>query len=137
MSTSAQRAHGTLLKRGAVTIAEVLGFSGPNMSAQREVATDLSEDWESAIITLLRGGEMTLDINYLNNEATHKFVGAGGLGVDFINRTLQTFSITWTNSGGALWTFTAHVTGYNTNVPNAGKIDAQVTLAISGQPVFC
>ena len=137
MSSSAQRAHGTLLARNGTTIAEVLGFSGPNLTGQREVTTDLSETWESAIITILRGGDVTLDISYLNNEATHKFVGAGGLGVDFIERTLQTFTITWTNSGGASWTFTAHVSAYNVNVPNAGTVGAQVTLSISGQPVLC
>ena len=72
-------AFGTLFKRGATTIAAVSNISGPGLSLDTEDVTthDSASGWEEVVGTILRSGEVSLDLVYDPNAATHKYASGG------------------------------------------------------------
>lgn len=130
-------AFGTLLKRGAVTIAQVTNISGPGLTVDTVDVTsmDSTGGWEEVIAGIIRSGEVTLDIAYDPNAATHKNA-AGGLLADLIGRASTTYSIVFPSSPTVTWTFTAFVTGFEPASPHDGALTASVKLKITGQPTL-
>jgi|APHig6443718053_1056840.scaffolds.fasta_scaffold106160_2 predicted secreted protein len=133
-------AFGTTLKRGGTggtAIAQIQSISGPGLAADTEDVTthDSTGGWEEAVVTILRSGEVTIDILYDPNAATHKNA-AGGLLADLISRASQTYAITFPSSAAVSWTFTAFVTGFEPGAPFDGALTAAVTLKLTGQPTL-
>lgn len=128
--------YGTLLKRSGTTIAEVRNISGPNLALGTVETTHHTSTggWREHIGTLLDAGEVTAELNFLPGHATQSF--AAGLVKDLKDKTLQTFSITFTDAVPTVWTFTAFVTQFAITAPVDGKLTANVTLKISGQPTL-
>jgi len=129
--------YGTLFKRGATTVAAVSSVSGPGLSLDTEDVTshDSTAGWEEVVGTILRSGEVTLDLVWDPNAATHKYA-SGGLLYDMVQRTSTTFSIVYPSSPTVTWTFTAFVTGFEPSAPVDGALTASVTLKITGQPTL-
>lgn len=130
-------AFGTQLKRGAVVIGQVLSISGPGLSLDTEDVTshDSTGAWEEVVATILRSGEITAEIVYDPNLATHKNA-SGGLLYDLAQRASTTYSIVFPSNPAVTWTFTAFVTGFEPDAPVDGKLGASVTLKITGQPTL-
>ncbi len=130
-------AFGTLFKRGAVTIAQVKSISGPGLSLDTEDVTshDSTAGWEEVVGTILRSGEVTLDLIYDPAAATHKYA-SGGLLYDLVSRTAQAFSLVFPDVAVTTWTFNAFVTGFEPSAPVDGALSASVTLKITGQPTL-
>lgn len=128
-------AYGTLLKRGATTIAAVTNISGPGLSLDTEDVTshDSTGAWEEVVATILRSGDISVDIVYDPAAATHKNA-AGGLLADLVSRTAQTYSITFT--GPVVWEFSAFVTGFEPSAPVDGALTASVSMKPTGQPTI-
>jgi predicted secreted protein len=130
-------AFGTLFKRGAVTIAQVSNISGPGLSLDTQDVTshDSTGGWEEVVGTILRSGEISLDLVYDPNAATHKNA-SGGLLYDLAQRASTTCSIVFPSSATVTWSFTAYVTGFETSAPVDGALTATVKLKITGQPTL-
>lgn len=130
-------AFGTLFKRGSTTIAAVSNISGPGLALDTEDVTthDSSSGWEEVVGTILRSGEVSLDLVYDPNAATHKNA-SGGLLYDLIQRTSTTFSIVFPSSATVTWTFTAFVTGFEPSMPHDGALTATVKLKLTGAPTL-
>lgn len=130
-------AFGTLFKRSSTTIAQVKNISGPGLSLDTVDVTshDSTAGWEEVVATILRSGEITLEIEYDPNAATHKNA-SGGLLYDLVQRASQTYSIVFPSSPTVTWTFTAFVTGFEPAAPVDGSITATITLKITGQPTL-
>ena len=130
-------AYGTLLKRGATTIAQVTNLSGPGISLDTEDVTSMDSTgaWEEVVGTILRSGEVTADIVYDPAAATHKNA-SGGLLYDLISRTAQTYSITFSDTAASVWSFSALVTGFEPSAPVDGALTASVTLKLTGAPTL-
>ena len=130
-------AFGTLLKRGATTIAQVSSISGPGLGLDMEDVTshDSTGGWEEVVGTILRSGEISLDIVYDPNHATHKNA-AGGLVADLVSRASTTYSIVFPSSGTVTWSFTAFVTGFEPSAAVDGALTATVKLKLTGQPTL-
>lgn len=130
-------AFGTLLKRAGTTIAQVQNISGPGLSLDTEDVTthDQATAWEEVVGTILRSGEVTLDIVYDPNHATHKNA-AGGLLADLAARTSVSYTLIFPSSGTVTWTFTALVTGFEPSAPYDGALTASVTLKLTGAPTL-
>jgi predicted secreted protein len=128
-------AYGTLFKRGATTIAAVKKIGGPKLSLDTEDVTthDSTGAWEEVVATILRSGEVTLDLVYDPNAATHKNA-AGGIIGDLIGRASTTYSIVF--PGAVTWSFTAFCTGFETDAPVDGALTAKATYKITGQPTL-
>lgn len=128
--------YGTLLKRNGTTIANCQNITGPGMTLGTTESTHQTSTagWREYIATLLSGGEVTFDANFLPADATQSH--AAGLLYDMVNRVLQTFSIVLTDSGTTTWSFSAHVTRFQPAAPIDGKLTVSVTLQLSGQPTL-
>lgn len=130
-------AFGTLFKRGAVTIAQVSNISGPGLSLDTTDVTthDSSSGWEEVVGTILRSGEVTLELVWDPNAATHKYA-SGGLLYDLVQKTAVTYSIVFPSSGTVTWSFSALVTGFTPSAPVDGSLTASVKLKLTGAPTL-
>ena len=126
-------AFGTQFKKGAVAFANVTNISGPGLSLDTEDVTahDSTGAWEEVVATIVRSGEITLDINYDPSNATHKYI-ADGLLYDLVNKTdVTTFTLVF--PGPVTWSFAhAFVTGFEPGAPHEGKLTASVKIKPSG-----
>src|SRR5574343_1494898 len=120
-------AYGTLLKRGATTVVAVTSISGPGLSLDTEDVTshDSTGAWEEVVGTILRSGEVTLDLVYDPAAATHKNA-AGGILADLVGRASTTYSIKFTDAAVTTWTFTALCVGFEPAAPVDGALSASV-----------
>lgn len=140
MVTSATSSFGILLKIGDgggtevfTAIAELKDTDGPDITVDtEEVTTHASPGgWDEHIATIIRGGDVTFDLNWLPQNATHSFTS--GLLKDLNDRTLRNFQLVWTDVGTTTWPFSALIVGFKPGGPVAGVLGAGVVLKISGQ----
>ena len=119
----------------AVEIAAVTNISGPGLSADTEDVTshDSTAAFEEHVVTILRSGEVTLDIVYDPAAATHSAT-EGGLIYKLENRQFTWFDLTFLTTYN--WTFSGYVTGFEPGMPVDGALTASVTIKITGQPVL-
>jgi len=127
-------AFGIQLKRGAVVVAQVKSLGGPGISVDTvDVTThDSTNAWEEVVASIIRSGEVKVDIEYDPNDATHKYA-SGGLLYDLVSRTPQTYSVVFPSSPTVTWSFSALVTGFEPTGPVDGDLTASVTLKITGE----
>ncbi len=130
-------AFGTKLLRGSTEIAHTQKISGPNLSLDVEDVTshDSTGAWEEVVATILRSGQVTFDIIYDPNHATHKNA-SGGLIADMISRTAQTFSLVFPVTPSVTWEFDAVVVGFAPGGDVGGKLAASVKMKITGEPTL-
>jgi len=130
-------AYGVSLKKGVVAYAYVTNISGPGLSLDTEDVTthDSTGAWEEVVGTILRSGEISMDIVYDPAHATHANAG-DGLIADLVARTLiTTFHLTFSDAT-TIWDFSAFVTGFEPSAPVGGALTATVKFKISGVPVL-
>jgi hypothetical protein len=129
-------ATGAILERGAVTIAYVKTISGPNLSVDVDDVTthDSTGAWEEVVATVLRSGEVTLEIVYDPEETTHKEDTAGIL-EDLIGRASTAYSLIFPVSA-VEWDFNAFVVGFTPSAPVGGALTATVMFKLTGQPTL-
>lgn len=96
---------------------------------------DSTGGWEEVVGTILRSGEVTLDIVYDPNLATHKNA-AGGLLADLVSRASTAFTIRFPSTAAVDWVFNAFVTGFEPSMPHDGALTASVTMKLTGQPTL-
>jgi predicted secreted protein len=126
-------AFGTLLKRAGTTIAQVKNISGPGLSLDTEDVTshDSTGGWEEVVGTILRSGEVSLDLIYDPAHATHKYA-AGGLLNDLVSRTAVAYTLVFPNPAATTWSFNAFVTGFEPSAPVDGSLTATATMKLTG-----
>jgi hypothetical protein len=142
--TNALNSFGTLLKIGDgatptenfTTIAELLDIDGVTLKANTEDATNHSSPggFEEKIPTTLAAGPIKFGINFIPTGATHSY--STGLIKDFKNKTKRNFQLVFPDSGATTWNFAAYVTSVDIKAPVKGKLTADVTLDITGQPTL-
>lgn len=128
---------GIALKKGGTEYANVTNIAGPGLSLDVEDVTshDSTAAWEEVVGTILRSGEISLDIVYDPAHATHKYA-AGGLLYDLVQRTEIALTLVFPDDGATTWSFNALVTGFEPGAPVAAGLTATVKLKISGQPTL-
>ena len=148
MTVAAVKALGTLLKRGDgggpeifATVAEVLNISGPSLSLETIDVTSHG-GWREFITGLANGGEITLELNYIPDNASHD--ATAGLLKDFEDQisgvlaTPRNYELVFPDTSNTTWTFAAWITAFETTASASGteKLGASVTLTITGQPTL-
>jgi predicted secreted protein len=115
-------------------VANVVKIGGPGLSLDTEDVTthDSTNAWEEHVPTILRSGEMTLDIIYDPNEGTHD--ATDGLISKADGKTLTNFIMTFPDA--TEWEFAAYVTGFEPDGSHDGALTASVSLKITGQPTL-
>ena len=119
-------------------IAAVTSIGGPGLSLDTEDVTchDSTEGWEEVVATVLRTGEVTLEINYDPADDTHDLTGTLGLLAKAAAKTLTNFKLTFPDAATTEWSFSAYVTGFEPSAPVDGALTASVTLKITGKPTL-
>lgn len=143
MSTLAISAFGTLFKigDGAVTetfttIAELKNISGPSLSADVIDVTvhNSGTPWRRFISGLLDGGEITFDVHFVPQNATHSY--SSGLLSDFVNRVKRNFQLVFPDAGVTTWTIPGIVVNFDMNADPADALLASVTVKVNGAPTL-
>ena len=130
-------AFGTLLYKGTsgagTAYAQVQSISGPGLSLDTEDVTshDSTGAWEEVVGTILRSGEISMDIVYDPATATHKNA-AGGLLYDLASRAPITLTLKFPDAATTEWTFSALVTAFEPSMPHDGALTASVTFKPTG-----
>lgn len=109
----------------------VTNVSGPGLALDSEDVTthDQTYAWEEVAVTILRSGEVTLDVVY------DPAAGVHGLLSGYLNAKTKIFAtVTW--PGAVAWSFPCYVTGFEPSAAVDGALTASVTLKIDGAPTL-
>ena len=130
--TAGDAAFGTAFKLGATTIARVTNISGPSLSVDTEDVTSHDSIWEEVVPTILRSGEIKLELNYDPDGVTHYATANTGFLHAMINKTdVTTYTLVFPN--GEVYSFAhAFVVGFEPAMPVGGAITGTVTIKPSG-----
>ncbi len=93
-----------------------------------------SGGWREYIGTLLTGGEVSFDLNFIPTSATQSY--SSGLIEDMVSRTKRNFNLVFSDTGATTWAFTALVTGFKPSAAVEDELAAEVTLQITGAPTL-
>lgn len=117
------------------TVAQVRDINGPNMSRDTIEVTqrDSTGQAKEYLAGLLENGEVTFDLVYDPDSATHSASAAGGLITLLAAGTLNNFRVSFADSTATTATFAGLVTGFQPTMPLNGAQTASVTIKISGQ----
>lgn len=144
MATNALAGIGTLLKVSDnasppvfSTVANVSSISGPNISAETYDVTshDSTNNYREFISGLKDGGEVSFDIFFNPDEATH-YEGAGGLLQFLEDREVKNWRIDFPTSPVKRWSFAGVVTAFENEAPTDGPLTASITIKVSGKPTL-
>ena len=130
-------AFGCALKNDGTAYAGVTNMSGPSLSVDMVDVTSHASTgaWEESVASILRSGDISLDIVYDPADATHKYA-AGGLLYDLVSRTAVALTLVFSDTASTTWSFNAFVTGFTPSMPVGGFLGASVSLKITGQPTL-
>ena len=109
------------------TIANVTGFSGPGGSASVIDITNLSSTAKEKLMGLPDEGQLTIDINYDPDNASHIALRNARK-----SRTRTEFTITLTDSTNTVLTFWGYVLGFALTGAVDQQVKASITVEIDG-----
>ena len=131
--SEAKWAHGTVLKKGAVSIAELTNINGLNLDSDEIDVTHLESPggYEEIIQSIRRTGTVSLEGNFVPGDA-----GQAALMADYLTGAVEAYTIDFSGAGlSAEWNFTAYVKqAPSTEAETAGKIPFSAELRVTGQP---
>lgn len=118
----------------AAEVANVTNVSGPGLSVDTEDVTthDQAAAWEEVVATIIRSGELTLDIVYDPADATHD--ATTGLVYRHEDKIYSWFNVVFPDAVN--WTFFGYVTGFEPTGPVAGGLGATAKIKIDGTPTL-
>lgn len=141
--SNAIHAQGTLLQRGDgatpenfTTIAEVGSISGPTLQADLIDVTNHSSPsrYKEYIQGLKDGGELTFDLNFQPNEATHK-ASTGVLG-DWNTGTRKNYRLRFPVTPAVDWILPVIVTNFEIDAQVTDQLKAAVTMKVVSAPTL-
>ena len=114
-------------------IAYVKSMGGPSLKVDTEDVTTLEQAtaWEEVVATIIRSGEISLEIVYDPAEGTHD--ATTGLLLNLAAKAVIDWKIVWPNHPThTTWLVTALITGFEPGAPVEGGLTATVTLKPTG-----
>lgn len=129
--------QGTLLQisttGGWTNVAEVLDIDGPSEGMETVDATHQESSGSvEKIAGLYDAGEMSFPIQWDPGNNTH--AGSSGLRELARTRNPSSFRVQWATTGTNIDSFEAFVTEISPSAPVSDKMQADVTLDVTGQP---
>jgi len=117
-------------------IAAVTNISGLSLGLDTEDVTshDSAGAWEDAIPTILRSGELSLDVTFDPVNGTQN--STSGLIFKSENKILTNFKLIFPDGAGTIWSFSGYVTGFEPSMPVDGALTGAVKIKVTGQPVL-
>jgi hypothetical protein len=120
-------------------VAYVTNVGGPGMSLDTEDVTshEQATAWEEVVVTILRSGEVSLDLVFDPADDTQDFTEVDALGSKLEARAAaQNFQIIFPDAGTTTWTFAANVTGWEPSAPVDGALTVAAKLKLTGAPTL-
>lgn len=137
--TDGMAAYGTTLQistggESYTDVAEVTNIGGPSLSSDTAETTHhaSTDAWKEFVATLIDGGEVSIDVNFLPTNATQADNAAGSIIYALINRSVYYYKIIWPDSGSTEWSFQALVTNFEPGASVGDKLSASITFKITG-----
>ena len=112
-------------------VAEVKSISGPNTSSQIIDVTHMESDNSTRefLPSLIDPGEISFQVNYLPNNATHS-----GLSTDQRNRTKRNFQLVFSNAAATTLNFAGYVTAVGITAEIESVLQGAVTIKLTSWP---
>ena len=122
---------------GEAVVANVKSISGPSLKVDTEDVTthDSTAGWEEVVPTILRSGEVKLEIVYDPANATHSAAAHGLIGL-MVAKASHSFTLTYPAASAVTWVLPGFVTAFEMNAPHGGALTATATIKPSGQPTL-
>lgn len=125
----AERALGTVLKKGSTEIAELTSIGGLELSADTIETTTLSDKWRKFKQGLKDAGEVSISGYFDPTQHQPLFD-------DFKNGAESTYTIEFPPELGAKWEFSGIVTGFSTGAELEDNVTFEATIKVSGEPTL-
>lgn len=121
----------TLGKNAATAIANIKAIRGPGITVDMADVTshDSTGAWEESVATIIRTGEVTVDIVYDPANATVKNAAAGFLAI-LVARTAVTWDIIM--PGPATISFSGIASGFEPDMAHDGALGATLKIKPTG-----
>jgi predicted secreted protein len=134
LTTTASSAN-TTAGETLAAVAQISNLGGPGLALDTEDVTthDSTGAWEEVVGTILRSGELSVDIVYDPNANSHDATD-NGLAEMLVNANPVGFSMVF--PGSVTWSFAALVTGFEPSSPHDGALTAAVKLKLTGAPIL-
>ena len=131
MSSNALESQGVTLSWNAQAIGEVVSFNGPGGSASIIDVTHLGSTRREKRMGIADEGQLSFDVNLVPGNA-----GQIALRTDRDSRTEREVILTLTDATNTTLTFNAYCTQFSIQGSVDNKIQASVTLEITGEVVW-
>lgn len=117
-------------------IAQIVSIGGPTLSVDTEDVTchDSAGAFEEVVATVIRSGEVTLDIVYDPVAATHD--GTTGLISRLTSKAKSQYRVVFPDAANTLWTMDGWTSGFEPGEPHDGALTASVTIKVTGEPTL-
>jgi hypothetical protein len=126
-------AHGTIIKRNLVAIAELRDITLPALSRKAIETTTHNSNDDSYVVGLRRKGDLQFQLNFLpSGEATHNSL-TGLLGA-WASGSKDRYDVLFPD--GATWLFSGFVSNIAAKAPVDGALEASVSIRPSGGQIF-
>lgn len=115
-------------------LAEVTAITPPGISRDMPEATHMQspEGWREFIMGLKDGGEVSLELNFINQASPTG--NAAVLMAEFDKTTTGNYQIEFPDT--STWSFTGGCTGFEPDAPLDDRMTASATFKITGKPVL-
>jgi hypothetical protein len=133
MESNAISAHGTLIRRNGVAIAELRDITPPPLTRNTIETTMHNSDDDSYVVGIRRKGELQFNLGFLpSGDATHD--ASTGLIQAWLDGTKDRYDIAFPD--GANWMFSGFVTNIAPKQPVDGGQEAAISIRPSGGQQF-
>lgn len=128
---NAKTGNSTTIQIGATTIGEVVSIGGVSIATDAIDVTTLASTMKEFIPGLQDAGEVTIGVNFYTSDT-----GQLALKTAALNKTTDTYIITFPSTIGATWTFSGFITAYGTGEISNEAVTAEITVKITGSPTL-
>lgn len=129
---------GTTLTLNSTPIGQIQDITGPQLATDTDEITNHSspDNTEEFIATIKRTGTISFPLVFNPEDSAHS-----ALFTAWDDRSKDSYVMTYpddtgTAEAGASWTFDAYCVGFSMSAPVNGHLAADVSLRVTGSPVF-
>lgn len=127
---------GALLSTGGVTVAGVRDIAGPGIKTTSIDVSTRDARARKFMAGMYDAGEVTFDVVYDPDAATHLATGVGLVGLALAGTTTA-WVLTFPDAApAATCSFSGFISGFSAKEPMDGALTADVTVKISGVPLW-